>query len=142
MSSCIATPLRGPVSMRVPFDPASAASVRHALERWLDHQCVEERVREDARLIVSELVGNAVRHAAPMSHGTVLVRWHLEGRRLVLSVCDGGAETIPSRVAAGPDSLGGRGLAIVEALSTAWWVERTTQMHAVHVRLDLHPDQV
>ena len=137
MSTCLVTPLRGPVSMRVPFDVTSAAEVRHALEGWLAAQGFSSGVVEDARLIMSELVGNAVRHATPLGEDSMLVRWRIEEDRLLISVCDGGGPTAPSRVLAGPDAVGGRGLAIVEALSTAWWVERTERMHAVHVRLSL-----
>jgi len=133
----LATPLRGPVSMRVPFAAESASSVRHALESWLGAHDVPEPVVNDARLIVSELVGNAVRHASPLGEDAVLVRWRLEEDLLVLSVCDGGGPTAPARVLAAMDAVGGRGLAIVEALATAWWVERTQQVHAVHVRLAL-----
>lgn len=137
MNTCIATPLRGPVSMRVPFAATSAAEVRHALEAWLGAHRVGDPVVEDARLILSELVGNAVRHASPLSEDTMLVRWRIEEERLLISVCDGGGPTAPARMVAPPESVGGRGLAIVEALSAAWWVERTKQMHAVHVRLEL-----
>lgn len=136
MSTSIATPLRGPVSMRVPFVAESAASVRHSLEGWLAAQGIGDPVLNDARLIISELVGNAVRHASPLGEH-ILVRWRIEEDLLLLSVCDGGGETAPTRVAATVDDVSGRGLAIVEALSVAWWVERTQQMHAVHVRLAL-----
>lgn len=137
MSIDIATPLRGPVSMRVPFAAESAASVRHALEGWLVAHGIGEPVVNDARLIVSELVGNAIRHASPLGEDSVLVRWRLEDDMILLSVCDGGGATAPARVVAAVEDVGGRGLAIVEALSVAWWVERTQRMHAVHVRLAL-----
>ena len=137
MSTSLVTPLRGPVSLRVPFAVTSAAEVRHALEGWLEANGCSEGTVEDARLIVSELVGNSVRHASPLGKDSMLVRWRIDEDRLLLSVCDGGGSTTPSRVVAGPDAVGGRGLAIVEALSAAWWVERTERMHAVHVRLTL-----
>ncbi len=137
MTSCIATPLRGPVSMRVPFAATSAGRVRHALESWLVHHQVDGTVLDDARLVMSELIGNVVKHASPLSSDTFLVRWRIEKDRLLISVCDGGGDTAPERMPADVESLGGRGLAIVDAVSDSWWVERTQQMHAVHVRLDL-----
>jgi anti-sigma regulatory factor (Ser/Thr protein kinase) len=133
----VATPLRGPVSLRVPFAATSAGEARHALGVWMAHQGFGDRVVDDAQLVVSELVGNAVRHASPLPNGALLVRWRRSGRLLELSVCDGGGSTAPARVIAAPDQTGGRGLAIVEALSDTWWVERTPAVHAVHARLGL-----
>ena len=123
--------------MRVPFAAESVAEVRHALDGWLAAHGVGEPVVNDARLVVSELVGNAVRHASPLGENTVLVRWRMEDDLVMLSVCDGGGPTAPARVVASVDDLGGRGLAIVEALCAAWWVERTQHLHAVHVQLPI-----
>jgi len=130
-------PLHGPVSMSIPFSAASAGRVRDALESWLDHRGSTPRVVEDARLVATELVGNAVRHASPLSNGTVLVRWQEEDSTLVLSVCDGGGLTEAEQVEAAPYDVDGRGLKIVNALSSKWWVEHTSQLHTVHVRLAL-----
>lgn len=62
MSTSLAPSVPGPVSMNVPFLATSAARVRHVLEDWLAEQGYGSQVVEDARLIVTELVGNAVRH--------------------------------------------------------------------------------
>jgi anti-sigma regulatory factor (Ser/Thr protein kinase) len=133
----LALPLDGPVSMSIPFAAESAGRVREALESWLDHRGSAAQVVEDARLVATELVGNAVRHASPLGNGTVLVRWQEEGSALVLSVCDGGGRSRPEQAEAPPDAVGGRGLVIVDALSSTWWVEHTSQLHTVHVRLAL-----
>lgn len=133
----LAAPLEGPVSMSIPFDPESAGRVREALESWLGHRGSDPKVVDDVRLVATELVGNAVRHASPLGNGTVLVRWDEQDSTLALSVCDGGGATEPQRVDASPYDTSGRGLAIVAALSSQWWVERTSQLHTVHVRLAL-----
>jgi len=133
----ISAPLLGPVSMSIPFAPESAAHVREALASWLDHRGSASEVVDDARLVATELVGNAVRHASPLGNGTVLVRWQEEGSVLAMSVCDGGGVNEPQRVDASPDALGGRGLSIVEALASRWWTERNTDLHTVHVRLPI-----
>ena len=130
-------PLDGPVSLNFPFSAESAGRVRTALASWLDHRGLAPQVVEDARLVATELVGNAVRHASPLGNGTVLVRWDADGSMLDLSVCDGGGPTEPVRVDASPNEVRGRGLAIVEALSSTWWVEHTSQLHTVHVRIAL-----
>jgi anti-sigma regulatory factor (Ser/Thr protein kinase) len=138
----MAAPLRGPVTMSMPFSPDSAGRVRQALGSWLDHRGSAEDVVADVRLVATELVGNAVRHARPLGNGTVLVRWHEEdlekGSVLELSVCDGGGGGGgPERVEAAPTDVGGRGLAIVEALSSTWWVEHSGPLHTVHARVAL-----
>jgi anti-sigma regulatory factor (Ser/Thr protein kinase) len=133
----LSAPLDGPVSLNIPFAPESAADVRAALESWLGHRGSAPHVVDDARLVATELVGNAVRHASPLGNGTVL-RWQADDSVLTLSVCDGGGSTEPEQVDAAPYDVNGRGLAIVDALSSAWWVEHTSQLHTVHVRLALH----
>ena len=133
----MSAPLQGPVSMSIPFAPESASHVRKALESWLDHRGSNPERVEEARLVATELVGNAVRHAKPLSNGTVLVRWREEDSALALSVCDGGGPTEPEAVEAAPYDVHGRGLKIVDALTSQWWVERQSELHAVHVRLPL-----
>lgn len=137
----MASPLHGPVTMSMPFSAESAGRVREALGSWLDHRGSAEDVVADARLVATELVGNAVRHARPLGNGTVLVRWHEEdlekGSVLELSVCDGGGGVGPEQVDAAPTDVGGRGLAIVDALSSTWWVEHSHRLHTVHARVAL-----
>ena len=138
MSSFLAAPLQGPVALNLPFTGQSAGTVRRALTSWLEHQQASDTAVNDARLIATELVSNAVRHAAPLSNDTMLVRWHREDEDLVISVCDGGGSTDPALVSADSDSERGRGLAIVDALSQRWWVQRAHDVHTVHVRLRLN----
>jgi anti-sigma regulatory factor (Ser/Thr protein kinase) len=130
-------PLSGPVTMSIPFAPESASRVREALVSWLDHRGSDAAVVDDARLVATELVGNAVRHASPLNNGTVLVRWHEDGSALELSVADGGGVSEPQQTDAKPWSEHGRGLQIVDALSSQWWVEHDSPLHTVHVRMSL-----
>jgi anti-sigma regulatory factor (Ser/Thr protein kinase) len=92
---------------------------------------------EDARIIISELVANAVRHARPLTDGSVLVAWTLEGDGIQVSVTDGGATTRPRNVHAAPTALAGRGMAIVEALANQWWTEDTQSRSTVHAHLSV-----
>ena len=130
-------PLQGPVSMSMPFAPESASHVRQALGSWLGHRGSAPHVVDDARLVATELIGNAVKHASPLDNGTVLVQWQEEDAALVLSVCDGGGPTEPQQLESEPYDIDGRGLTIVNALSSAWWVEHATKLHTVRVRLPL-----
>lgn len=124
--------------MNLPFVSESAGDVRHALRRWLQHQDASSSVIDDARLVATELVSNSIRHADPLRDQTLLVQWERDGDELVLSVYDGGGPSRPHPVDAPPDAESGRGLAIVEALSLRWTMERTREATVVHVHLPLH----
>ncbi|GLZ14163.1 hypothetical protein Acsp04_43980 [Actinomadura sp. NBRC 104425] len=83
---------------------------------------VFESVVDDAGVIVSELLSNALRHARPLPSGQIRVTWVRRGERLEVAVSDGGASTEPRRGPGTLSSLGGRGLSIVEALAEGWGV--------------------
>lgn len=125
------------VEMRVPFEPASAALVRDKLRAWLTRQGTDEDTVEDARLVASELVGNALRHATPLETGVVLVGWRAEDGSLAFKVSDGGGPTSPQQRVASQEETGGRGLQIVAALADRWWVDRVPGGTTVHAVLPL-----
>ena len=126
-----------PVDLTLPFSAESAHVARDYLVSWLDGISANVEERDDARLIISELVGNAIRHARPLDGGTVMVGWAVDADGLSISVTDGGARTTPERVDAGVSSLSGRGLSIVETLATRWWVESSRSRTTVHARIAL-----
>ena len=74
----------------------------------------------DAALVVSELLSNALRHAAPLPGDKVRVGWRLDEGSLRLSVSDGGGQTRPELGQPTQSATGGRGLRIVERLSRCW----------------------
>ncbi len=124
------------VSLRVPFTAPSAARVRSELRDWMVAQGITRDVVEDARVVISELVGNSVRHAHPLPNSDIVVRWWIEGRELVLQVSDGGGgRTSPHAVAASMSAVSGRGLSIVDALADRWWVEDHDGHTTVHVHM-------
>ena len=92
------------------------------------------RAVEDARLVVSELLANAVRHASPLPDGRLVVAWRLLGGAVEVSVSDGGSANVPRILDPPPLATSGRGLAVVSSVVERLWVtgdlhERT--MHAV-----------
>jgi serine/threonine-protein kinase RsbW len=127
----------GPVDLTLPFAAESAHVARDRLVSWMDELSVNVEEREDARLVVSELIGNAVRHAQPLADGTVLVTWAAGPRGLDIAVTDGGARTTPEVVEASVSDVSGRGLSIVESLSTRWWVETSRSRTTVHALVAL-----
>ena len=126
-----------PCALDLPFTAESAGVARAQLMEWLDDLGDGDK-RDDARLVVSELVGNAVRHARPLADGTMRIAWGRTEGEIDIAVTDGGALTTPEKLDAGVSDLAGRGLAIVETLATKWWVESTRSRTTVHALLDLH----
>jgi serine/threonine-protein kinase RsbW len=125
------------VNLRVPFQAPSASVVRRELRSWLQAKGFEGETVDDARVVVSELVGNSVRHAAPLPVNDIAVAWALEGDDLVISVSDGGGTTSPQVMSTERSAISGRGLSIVEALVDRWWVDSDRGQTTVHVRIPL-----
>lgn len=126
-----------PMALRVPFAASSVSLARQQLRRWMAAQDVPSDRIDEARVVLSELVGNAVRHAAPLPDGSLLVTWCTDRGRLRLSVTDGGARSRPHTVQAPPSALSGRGMLIVETLAHSWWVDSSRQRTTVHALLPL-----
>ena len=79
---------------------------------------------EDARLIVSELVGNALIHTASgLQGGVVTVEVVAVDAEIVrVEVTDDGAVTVPRARVSDVDDCHGRGLWLVEQVSLKWGV--------------------
>ncbi|WP_067279760.1 ATP-binding protein [Streptomyces jeddahensis] len=101
----------------VPHIPEAVAAVRQHARTVLADWKLPPDTTEDALLVVSELVTNAVTHARPQ---TVLrLAWtRLDGRRaLRIEVTDGGPVSLAERPADLQPDEHGRGIPIVAALS-------------------------
>lgn len=100
------------------------SSVSLARRRFLGDvsDTLPQRLRDDAVLVLSELLSNALRHAQPRADGSVRVSWALDGHGVEIAVTDGGASTRPSPMHPSLSALGGRGLAIVSTLTDDWGV--------------------
>jgi serine/threonine-protein kinase RsbW len=131
------SPVRAPITMRLPFTASSVSVARQQLRTFLCEVGVPTESIEDARLVISELVANSVRHARPLADGSLQVAWALEQEGLQVSVTDGGGGTRPHPVHASSSALAGRGMSIVEVLSDQWWTERTESRSTVHALLSV-----
>jgi anti-sigma regulatory factor (Ser/Thr protein kinase) len=105
---------------------SSAAVARRSVLEAFDAAGLTTEQALDAALIASELVGNAVRHAAPLPSGQLAVSWLVDSDGYEISVTDGGVpgatrSAISARQAGGRDA-DGRGLRIVAELSDDWGV--------------------
>ncbi len=106
----------------LPHAPSSVSVVRRRLCAELAASGAYDELADDATVILSELISNALRHARPLASGEIRVAWSWQGDVIRLAVSDGGAMTEPRRARATLSSLGGRGLGIVESLSDGWGV--------------------
>ncbi|HVH95276.1 MAG TPA: ATP-binding protein [Nocardioidaceae bacterium] len=103
---------------QMPGRPDSASAGRAFLERLLDGWGVADEVIDDAALLTTELMANAVRQ------GTAIVnlRVELEDGLLHVDVQDDAEELPSTRLAdpSGPGGLGGGGLWIVQSVARDW----------------------
>jgi PAS domain S-box-containing protein len=98
---------------------------------------VHADVLDALELVVSELASNALLHgAAPV---VLRVAPAGEGGGARVEVHDG-SRTLPVRPRRGSDGLTGRGLALIDAVASAWGVDATPEGKAVWV--ELTPDSV
>lgn len=126
------------VVVTLPFRASSVRNARARLTGDLRRAGVPAATVDDAMIVVSELIGNAVRHAAPLDSGRLLVSWCFEGDTVVVAVTDGGSETLPRVAHSEDEALGGRGLTIVDTLSRRWFVRRGAETSTVTAELAVH----
>ncbi len=118
------------VERSLPAQPMSAPLARSWTEGWLAGWSASRRLRDAALLVVSELVSNAVRQGdAP-----VRVSLQLSEESLLVEVFDAG-HRMPEQGSGDPESTGGRGLQLVEAVSHAWGVREELDGKTVWARL-------
>ncbi len=110
------------VSIGVPHERTGVRLARHAFADQITALGVEGEARDDAMLVLSELVSNAVKHAAPLPSGEITVRWQVDDEVMHIEITDGGASTRPRAGVAALSALGGRGLDIVRSVSRHWGV--------------------
>lgn len=109
-------------TIRAPWRASSVTRVRRALVEDLQARGVSGQVVDEAELVTSELMGNAIRHARPLGDHTVRIHWRVKAGVVEVDVTDGGSTTTPKPA---PRTLwrpSGRGLRIVRSLAHEWGV--------------------
>jgi anti-sigma regulatory factor (Ser/Thr protein kinase) len=122
------------LSLSLPPEPESVGQARtwvQATSRAWD--CPDELV-DNAVLLASELVGNAVLHG----RSPIRVRLALAAATLRIEVYDEDAR-LPAPSVPNPEALGGRGLQIVAALARNWGAEPVPGGKRVWCELSLRP---
>ena len=125
---------------RVAFTVESLPQARRRLLAELTDHHVDEEAGYDAALVLAELVSNALRHGSPLGDGGLRLTWGCWDDHLHVHVTDGGAQTRPLMRNAPSSATSGRGLSIVEAVSTSWGVDRKVEATTVWALLPTHSD--
>jgi anti-sigma regulatory factor (Ser/Thr protein kinase) len=110
----------------LPRGPDAPRAARRALERWFGDSLGGEDLA-DAKLLASELVSNAVIHG----RGQISLRAQLDEDRVLIEVMDEGAGFEHTVRKVPFDHVAGRGLGIVDTVSSRWGIhEGTTHVWA------------
>ncbi len=110
-----------PSEIKLPRDVTASARAR----RWLEERFTTSVAGDEldaARLLTTELVNNAVVHG----HGSITLRGALDENRLLIEVIDQGSGFERVLDEHDFDKVGGRGLEIVEMVSSRWGVHEGT----------------
>ena len=123
------SPIVASVQLALPRTPHAASRARDAADRLTVDLPAELRAR--LRLVVSELVTNAVRHG----DGAIELRLWRDGTTVRGEVVDEGGGFEHEVRSEGWQDVGGRGLGIVERLTRRWGIREGT----THVWFELDP---
>jgi anti-sigma regulatory factor (Ser/Thr protein kinase) len=118
--------------------PGLRASVPCA-RRWVSKALTGHPLADNARLIITELAANAVKHtrsnAKKHPRGRFDVHLFASETDVRIEVTDDGSDTSPAPMAASVNAECWRGLAIVQALATAWGTRPTGARRTVWAEL-------
>ncbi len=101
---------------QLPYDLTAPSQARSVLRGTLREWSLSELL-DDAEIVVSELVANAVRYGGPP---VTITLERTEGNGLIIAVRDGDPSGGPLPRTAAAGDTGGRGLQLVESLSRSW----------------------
>jgi len=110
------------LKLSLPLDDRGPRAARTALDGLRGRMA--PAVLDDAQLVVSELVTNAVRHSCVSDGGLVVLFVELTGTMVRLEVTDPGCSSLIAPRAPDLENGGGFGLHVVRALSERWGLEQ------------------
>ena len=109
------------LALNLPADTSAPGAARAAARRFLAARIHPSRM-SDLLLMISELVSNAWVHG----RGQIVLRLQVDDGVVRGEVIDQGAGFEREVRARGPEEVGGRGLFLVDALSTSWGIHEGT----------------
>jgi serine/threonine-protein kinase RsbW len=110
-------------TVRLPCAPSTPGIARTRLAAFLTVHRASNDVIDDALIVISEMIANAVSHGLPRHDGTIEISWSINGTLLELSVQDAGVGAQLKPIDFDEDSLSGRGLSIISRVADRWWVD-------------------
>ncbi|MDP9101898.1 MAG: ATP-binding protein [Actinomycetota bacterium] len=116
--------------MTLPPEPRSVGAARRFVQHHCDVAHLDADSCENALLLTSELVTNAVLHG----RSELSVEFSLGPHRVHVAVVDENSR-LPVPVPEDRDALDGRGLVLVRAISSAWGVQERGLSKAVWFEL-------
>jgi len=122
-------------TLRVPWKQSSGREARRALVSSLHELDVDQTIVDEAEIVISELVSNAVRHAKPLADGTIRLGWTVRAGVVEVEVTDGGGPTTPRPAPRSLMAAQGRGLRIVRGFAHEWGVHEDRAGRTVWVSL-------
>jgi len=111
------------VELRFDGGERAPSRARHAIRERLDGE-LDDETAYDIHVVVSELVANAVRHGGARGPDAVTVSLTLAPDRVRVEVEDPGPGFDPPEHPAPRASGGGRGLVLLERMTSRWGVSR------------------
>jgi anti-sigma regulatory factor (Ser/Thr protein kinase) len=121
---------RADIDLSLPRDPSAAAAARREVQRTFAAM-LDQAVLDDLYVVVSELVTNGVVHG----QGAIRLRLQVDAGDVWGEVIDGGGGFEHALREPGPVATSGRGLLIVDRLTTRWGVHEGT----THVWFEMRP---
>jgi anti-sigma regulatory factor (Ser/Thr protein kinase) len=109
------------LALSLPRSHTAGGVARRALRDRFAETLGAERTGE-LSLVVTELLTNAVIHG----RGAIILKLRADGDRVYGEVIDEGGGFEQQMRESGPDDVNGRGLSIVEALSSRWGIHEGT----------------
>jgi anti-sigma regulatory factor (Ser/Thr protein kinase) len=121
------------VAIDLPLEPESARRAREQLRPF--QEALDEMTFADLRLLVDELVVEAIHRAEDAAHSRgIRLRAEIDGERVHVVVAEGhGAYRLPSRRPEPGDP--GFALHLVQRLSDRWGIRRDREQAAVWLEL-------
>ena len=110
--------------------PEEVAAVR----RFIDQVLAAHPARDDARLLASELVTNAIRYGGD---GKITVSAAMCHYWIQVAVIDDGIDGVPHSQAFDEDAEDGRGLLVVDRVASRWGFVREHQSTTVWFELPI-----
>jgi two-component sensor histidine kinase len=123
----------------LPFAASSVGVARRHLVSDLIKADVYDSAVCDVALVISELFSNALRHAAPLPGAQIRVTWRIDSVSVRVAVSDGGGPTVPELGEPAQGATGGRGLRIVEKLSSRWGTSTNEDGTTVWAEVPVRP---